>query len=497
MTRPQVTPRQQPEATQGKPPAAAVASRPAANAIPTPPPRSLSLEEALSLGQASLLSVRQAALGVQAGQAALDLSQAAFLPRLDLVALGSYARVGTTFGFLSNLPTLGDLTLDLGFNGSAVVQNTFGNLGLALNYTLVDFRRGPVRQAARAGLASARALQQEEQRRSRFAITAAYLNLQLADALVPVWQSALRLSSELQRDARAIRARGLAARIDTLQAQALVLNDQQGLAQARASQAIAASALARLLDLPPEQTVASRDPLVAGPAWPLPLAASIRRALEQRPSLEALEQQRLARLAQLQLAHAGRLPSVALLLGGGINADVLSMPVFNGTPNVNSRPLPGVNAPGSVSGSFNDMGALITVRQPLYDGGSTRANIDLAQNQLAQQQLVIDQTRQSITQGVEQYWYDHQAAAEQQQAAAGAVKANREAVRDAQLRYRAGIAPLLEVLVAQRDLQAAQAAQASAIHRWNLSRAGLEGETGPLVPAGPASTAAAGNGPAH
>jgi outer membrane protein TolC len=51
-------------------------------------------------------------------------------------------------------------------------------------------------------------------------------------------------------------------------------------------------------------------------------------------------------------------------------------------------------------------------------------------------------------------------------------------VRDALLRYRAGVAPITELLMAQRNLQAARSAEAAAIHRWNISRAGLELETG-------------------
>ena len=51
-------------------------------------------------------------------------------------------------------------------------------------------------------------------------------------------------------------------------------------------------------------------------------------------------------------------------------------------------------------------------------------------------------------------------------------------MQDGLLRYRAGLTPLTELLVAQRNLQIARAAEASAIYRWNLSRAALELETG-------------------
>ena len=51
-------------------------------------------------------------------------------------------------------------------------------------------------------------------------------------------------------------------------------------------------------------------------------------------------------------------------------------------------------------------------------------------------------------------------------------------MRDALLRYRAGVAPITELLIAQRNLQAARSAEAAAIHRWNITRVGLELETG-------------------
>ena len=38
--------------------------------------------------------------------------------------------------------------------------------------------------------------------------------------------------------------------------------------------------------------------------------------------------------------------------------------------------------------------------------------------------------------------------------------------------------PITELLLAQRNLQVSRSAEAAAIHRWNLSRAGLELETG-------------------
>lgn len=466
--------------------AGAVVLAPVARAEPllqSEPVLRLSLQQALARGQSESLSLRDAGLAVQESRALEGITASRFLPTLDLVGLGTYTQVGTSTGFISNVPTLGDLNLSLEAHGYAVLQNSFGNLGMALNAALVDFGRGPQRQAARAIRKAADAELNETERRSRFAITSAYLNLQLADAQLPVWQRALALSSSLLRDARAIRRRGLAARIDTLQAEALQAGDRQGLAEAEAQRTIAGSGLARLLALPPSQAVEAVDPLRPGPGWGLDLAGSIRAALSNRPLLEAIKQQRQAQLAQVKAARALVLPRIGLLLGAGYSGTKLAAPVLQNTPTLGvqglgSATLPTESIKASSSGSFYDWGALLTLRQPLFDGGLSRQSAELAQRQADRRAVAEQQAEQLITQSVETFWAGHQAALQQRQAATAAVKAGELAVRDAQLRYRAGIAPITEVLIAQRDLQAARSALAAAIHRWNLSRAGLAMETG-------------------
>ncbi len=446
-------------------------------------PLALTLDQAIALGMGRSLALRNSGLVVDESRALQGLARARFMPKLDLVGLGTYGQVGTDIGFISNLPAIGDLNFELGGDGYAVVQNTFVNVGLALTVPLIDFSRGPLQKAARAGVAAAEAQGSEQQRRTRFAIQTAYLNAQLARALIPVWESALQVSTRLLSDARAIRREGLAARIDTLQAEALVETDRQGLAEARSQRTIALSALARQLDLPQQQEVILQDPLRPGPAWTLALDPTLQRALQDRPALEALDQQRQANLARIQVARASGMPQLGLLLGGGISGDWLNVPVLNTSPRVSVNgaagpDLPTVNTSGSVSGSFYDWGAVLGLRQPLFDGGLTREAVALAKRRAQQSEVAIEIAEQAITQQVETFYASHQAAGPQMRAAAAAAAAGAEAVRDALLRYRAGVAPITELLIAQRNLQAARSAEAVAIHRWNLSRAGLELESG-------------------
>ncbi|MCP9904290.1 TolC family protein [Cyanobium sp. BA5m-21] len=447
------------------------------------PPLVLSRAQALELGLGGSLSLRSQELTVEENQALVGLARSRFRPKLDLVALGTFAQVKTDVGFISNLPTIGDLNLNLGADSSALINNTFVNLGLILTMPLVDFGRGPLQQAAQADLQAARAAQAEQQRRSRFDILSRYLAAQLSAAQIPVWESSLSVSRRVLSDVNAIRRVGLAPRIDTFQAEALLQTDLQGLAEAQAQYDIALSALARVLNLPAETRVEAGDPLQPDPAWSPSLSDSINQALEQRPALESLIQLQQAQRARVQLARAGRLPSVGLLVGGGVSGNWLDIPNQSATPNISasngsSVTLPSVSTSSSASGSFTDWGAAITVRQPLYDGGLTRESIALAQRRAAQTEITVQQAQQAIIQSVETWFATHRAAASQTRAARAAITAGERSVQDSLLRYRAGLSPLTELLIAQRNLQVARSAEASAIYRWNLSRAGLELETG-------------------
>ena len=446
------------------------------------PPLVLSRQQALELGLGGSLSLRAQVLTVEENQALVGLARSRFLPKLDLIALGTFAQVNTDIGFISNLPTIGDLNLNLGGDSSALINNTFVNLGLILTMPLLDFGRGPLQQAAQADLQAARAAQEEQQRRSRFEILSRYLVVQLSAAQIPVWERSLSVSRRVLSDVNAIRREGLAPRIDTFQAEALLQSDLQGLAEAQAQHDIALSGLARVLNLPAEARVEAGDPLQPYPAWSPSLSDSINQALEQRPALESLIQLQQAQRAKVQLAQAGRLPSVGLLLGGGVSGDWLNVPNQSTTPTVSSGSssvtLPTVSTSGNASGSFVDWGAAITVRQPLYDGGVTRESIALAQRRAAQAEITVQQAQQTIIQSVETWFATHRAAASQTAAARAAITAGERSVQDALLRYRAGLSPLTELLIAQRNLQVARSAEASAIYRWNLSRAGLELETG-------------------
>jgi outer membrane protein len=441
----------------------------------------LTLEQVLERGVAVSLELNRGQRQLARDRALIAVNAASMRPQLGLIGMGSYTEVGTSVGFLSNLPTLGDLSLSLGQNGYAVLQNTFGNVGLVLDVNLLPLRQRAELAASRAELEASSASQRETQRQVRFNLVSTYRQLQLQQALVPIWQQALLASGALERDAETIRRRGLAPRIDVLRSRALRANDEQGLALARGQVLNLRQQLAALLDLPPERAPSAADPLAQQPPWPLDLPTSLERGLRDRPLLQALEAQQKAQRQQAAAARALMGPSLSLLVGGGYSGDNLAVPVLNQSASLNG-PLAGVGLTaqqpnGSVSGSFYNWGAALMLRQPLYDGGRSSSAVALADRQRELLQSDEDLARRRIREDISTAWAALQTAPATIEAARMAVQAGERAVRDAQLRYRAQVETITEVLLVQRELQAAHAALVTALTRQALDRAILQRET--------------------
>jgi outer membrane protein len=316
----------------------------------------------------------------------------------------------------------------------------------------------------------------------RFDLVSTYRQLQLAQALLPVWRSALAASTAIENDARAFLRRGLAARIDLLRARSLRAADLQGVAQAEAQLEGTREQLATLLGRPAAGPLEAADPLEEQPLWPADLATSVRRATEGRPLLEALRQQENAQRQQARAARAALYPSLKLVAGAGYSGDQLSVPVQRQGGSIDGAPvplpLPTLEQSGYAAGSFYNWGVALLLRQPLWDGGRAGAGATVADREADLLRADEDVARQRIRREVSRAWSDLQAAPATIAAGREAVATGERAVRDARLRYRAMVEPITEVLLVERDLQVARATLLTALTRQALDRAVLERETG-------------------
>ena len=457
--------------------AALLVTMPAAGAAPW------TLAEVLERGLPASPGLERARRELARSEAAVDFSRSLRLPRLDLVGSASGTQVGTSIGVISNLPTIGDLSFGLNQQGYAVLQSLFAGTGVVLSANLLPIGEGW--QVAAAGSARQASRQQlsESERQVRWELESSYRDLQLRQALVPVWQAALEGSSALERDVRQIFARGLAARIDVLRVAALRASDQQGLVTAQAQRAAAQGRLAALLGLPTDDLPEAVDPIRSSTdPWPLGLDASLRQALDGRPLLEALQLQQRASRERAQAARSALLPSLSLLAGAGINTNTIDVPVLQASGQLQggarNLTLPSVESPGSLRGNFYDWGALLQLRQPLYDGGRAASGAALAEREAAVLEADAEVARQRIRTVVVEAWQQLQSSPERIAAAREAVAAGERSLRDARLRYQAQVEPLTEVLLVQRDLQVARAALLVAETEQGQGQALLRRETG-------------------
>lgn len=454
-------------------------------ALASTPPRvtPLSLAEVLERGLPASVDLERSRRERERSEAAVRLSCGQLWPRLDLVGSASGTQVGTSIGVITNLPTIGDLSFGLGQNGYAVIQSLFAGGGVVFNANLLPISEGWQVAAARSSSQAADRQLSENERQVRYELESTYRELQLRQALVPVWETALQASTALERDVRAIFAKGLAARIEVQRASALRAGDSQGLVTARAQREATRARLAELLGLPLGEAPEAADPIrdLQRP-WPLDLETTLERALADRPLLEALKLQEQASRQRAKAARATLLPSLSLLAGAGINTNTIDVPVLETAGRVRAGPanvnLPSIDTPGNIQGNFYDWGGLLQLRQPLFDGGRARDGAALAEREAAVLAADGDLARRRIRTTVRETWQQLQASPARIAAARETVAAGERALRDAQLRYRAQVEPLTEVLLVQRDLQASQAALLTAQTDQSLGRALLVRETG-------------------
>ena len=475
-----------PRRTRATPPLAAglavlaILFSPGAGAAP------LTLAEVLERGLPASSDLERSRRELDRSAAAESFSRSQRWPRLDLIGSASGTQVGTSIGVITNLPTIGDLSFGLGQNGYAVLQSYFAGGGVVLSANLLPISASWQVAAAKSGRLAADRQLSETERQTRFELESTYRELQLRQALVPVWQTALRASSALERDVIQINQRGLAARIDVFRARALRAGDAQGLASAQAQKAAMQGRLAELLALPPAEAPEAADPISASDCpWPLELPATLERALADRPLLEALRLREQASRQRAKASRAELLPSLTLVAGAGINTNRIDVPVLQTTGRVRAGDtnltLPTVDQPGSLQGNFYDWGGLLQFRQPLFDGGRARDGAALADREAAVLAADADVARRRIRIAVQETWEQLRSSPARIAAAREAVAAGEKALRDAQLRYRAQVEPLTEVLLVQRELQASQAALLTAQTEQAIGQAALVRETGAVA----------------
>ncbi|AVH69277.1 TolC family protein [Nostoc sp. 'Lobaria pulmonaria (5183) cyanobiont'] len=392
----------------------------------------ISLAQALELAKRNNRDLQVAILQLERSRSALRESQAALFP---------------TLGINSSVTNNGN-----GFNNNSSQSSTSFNGSAQLNYNL--YNSGNRQATIRAAEEQLRVDQLNVESQSltiSLNATTQYYDLQQADQLVRINQSAVINAQASLRDTQAREQAGVGTRFDVLQAQVNLANAQQQLTNAISQQQIARRQLATLLSLSQSVDISASDPVQLAGLWPQTVEQSIVQAFQNRPELQQYlgqrniyEQQRRQALSQLG-------PQVSLV----------------GNYNLLDRYNDGV----SITDGYS---AGIQGNLTLFEGGAAKARADQSRANIAIAETQFATQRDQIRFDVEQYYAQLQSNLNNVQTSSVALNQAREALNLARLRFQAGVGTQTEVIDAENDLTRAEGNRVEAILDYNRALANLQ-----------------------
>lgn len=345
---------------------------------------------------------------------------------------------------------------------SGVISNTF-NATLSLTYNLFTSGSRPnLIRTARAQVRLSELTLQAQLEQLRLDVANDYYNLQEATALITVAQAAVNNANQSVEEAKALERAGLGTFFDVLQAEVRRADAQQNLTQAQTLERIAQRQLAQRLNVSDVVSLSTAEPVKPAGQWPLSLPKSIRLALQNRPELAQILQQR--RIAQLQrrVALAGVRPQVQTFASLNVQDQLED----------------------NVSGAFGySLGA--QVNWNFFDGKAAKAQADQQDTAIAIAETQFADTKNTLRFQVEQAYSDLQSNFKNIDTASKTVSQAEESLRLARLRFQAGIGTQLDITTAQTDLTQAQGNLLSAILDYNRALALIQRATSyrqPIVP---------------
>jgi outer membrane protein TolC len=417
----------------------------AAPASPTTPALRLTLQQAVSMGLRQSPEVAIANLNLAAVQEHRTGARAALLPQLALNVNEKVTRASVETVFGRRVEGFADhvgpfWAFQAGAGGSAPIFD------LALWNTW---------RAAKEDVDASEADQTSTQELNAELVVSQYLGSLRASADVEAVRTRLDLAKALLDLATDMQRNGVGTSLDTLRANVEYQNELQRRTQAESQLSIALQGLRRLLSLNPDQPIELADAASFFETPAIAVDSSLDRAYAQRPEMQAILARGRAARFLLQSARSERLPKLAL--AGGWSYEGLR---------------PDTAIPTYQFGAYASM--------PIFTGGRIGAAIATEQIQIRtlteEERRLRDQIGFEVRAAVTRL----DSTRSEVGAATLGVSLAREALSQAQDRFRAGVANNIEVITAQDALSRANDNQISALYRYNQARADLARSTGQM-----------------
>jgi OMF family outer membrane factor len=344
---------------------------------------------------------------------------------------------------------------------------TYGASATAtLDWKLINPKRVPDISAARDEYEKAKNNYLIALRDLRLQTAREYFQLQAYDTDVYTFTAAVQASTVNVRDTRAKLQAGVATKLDVLEAETQLAQDQSSLSGALRDQSVQRRLLAKTLNLPQNVTPTASDRVEVLGVWQASLEESIVAANQFREELDNI---------------------------------ILDISIYNSRANSFMGDVqPFLNIAGDAKWSklfgeqrkrdeWVDMGRVaedieqsvyMGVTWKLFDGGRSQALAREQRQKAKESQYLFAEERNKIREQVEQQFFDLQLHTRNLISNSRRVLSSREAYRLAVLRFQAGVGTQRNVIDNQRDVTRAEVSYTDTIALYNRTLAALRRQTG-------------------
>lgn len=406
----------------------------------------LTLQQAVDLALKNNLQTQLAREGITQARGEKGLGLSALLPNLSGAAYqanltSNLAAIGLTSATFPGLdPFIGPYSR---FDARVQLVQSVFNLASIRRY-----------QASVQGLALAREEQRSAEQRVVIATVLSYLGVIEAQRSVEAAQADVNLARRLLELATSQRDAGIATGIDVTRADTRLAGQEVRLAQARTDLDTARLNLLRVTGAPLASELTLTESMRFAPeVLPGPEDA-VQKALADRVEIRSAQAQVRIAAAQKQAAVAGWLPSVSFFGDYGTSA---------------VKPL-------ETSLPTRSVGIRLDV--PVFDGGRTRSEVQVAASRLRQAEMRLNDLRASVEKEVRQALDNLATRREQVQAAQKALGLAERELELAQDRFRNGVGDNVEVVNAQTALENARQGVVVSLTLFNVARLNLAAAMG-------------------
>ena len=410
-------------------------------------PRKIALSEAIRIALERNLTLRQTANQVELDETSVQQERANFYPNLNL-SVNPSQRYGQVFDPASGgYSTRANETLNLTTSSSINLFNGFGDMA--------SYR------AARRDLDASRENLSHTRQRITYEAASRFLQVNLNREMIRIEEENLKAQRRQLERIQAFYEEGTRARADVLQQQVAVARAELRLLNAERTYEVSKLNLKQTLDLPPSEAVgfASVSLDLAGAPVLYDPAQLIQAALSERADVRAQQQRIAAAEAQIYGAKAGYWPALSLSVSTGTNYSSQSQ-------------LSGFSSQLFDHNPSATVGLSLTI--PIFDRSRTRSSVARAQVQFRNEQLGMENLRQSLAFDVQKAVLDYRTAVKQLGAAEVGEQAAREALSAMEERYHVGAATLVELSQARADYVDAAGQRVEAQYNSVLQRLNVE-----------------------